>query len=127
MSENRVSLPSAIPIDTAELVLARKRAGMRKSAVDIDENAKVMPRSDNLNSDILKTYTVVVRKSGRAGPSEISSRAKALKACKGLKKCEFVRCVKDALGNVPENLQKACPMISNYQSPILSDSLTMKI
>jgi len=33
-----------------------------------------------------------------------------LKACKGLKGCDFAECAKDAFGKLPNNLKGLCPV-----------------
>lgn len=42
-------------------------------------------------------------------PVKLSSRAKALQACKGKGGCDFAQCVEKALGTVPISVKKACP------------------
>ena len=54
-----------IPIDTAQLVLARRSAGMRKSSVSIGKDGELLPNGDE-NAE----YTVTVRPSkGSREPS----------------------------------------------------------
>jgi hypothetical protein len=91
-----------IPIDTAELLLARKKVN-KTSALSIGEDGKLLPNG-NENTE----YKVMIRKAGRAGERESSSRAKKLKACKGLKGCDFAECAKSALGKLPKNLEGLC-------------------
>lgn len=96
-----------IPIDKVDLVLARKNAGMRNPSIEVDGDGQIIPRnSRNKDSSISSDYTVMVRSSTRAGSPEQSSRARLLKACKGLKGCEFLECSKKAFGKLPAHLQK---------------------
>lgn len=95
-----------IPQDVAKLVLHRKST-MRNSSVAIDGNGEII--SNTNVKEIPDTYKVVVRKSGRSGPAEASERAKALRECKGLKKCEFAKCALNAFGKLPPNIKKSCP------------------
>lgn len=102
----------ALPMDKGELVIARKIAGNIKPSIEVDENNDIIPRSNKSRDGIRKSeYTLMARKSTRAGPSEMSSRARMLKTCKGLSGCEFVGCVKEAFGKIPPNLRKACPIM----------------
>lgn len=93
-----------IPMDTAKLVLARKDAN-RVSAVSIGSDGRLLP-----NGSEDTEYKVVVRKAGRSGDKEPSSRAKKLKVCKGLKGCDFAKCAEDAFGKLPKNLEGLCPI-----------------
>jgi hypothetical protein len=103
-----------IPIDTAQLVLARKNAGMRKSSVSIGRDGELLPNG-NENTE----YTVIVRsnRSNRSskGSNEPSPKAVNLKSCKGLKGCEFAKCAEKALGKLPRHLQGLCP--TNFTGP----------
>lgn len=96
-----------IPIDTAQLVLARKNAGMRRSSVSVGRNGELLPNG-NENTE----YTVTVRSKGSKEPS---LKAVSLKACKGLKGCEFAKCAEKALGKLPRHLQGLCP--TNFTGP----------
>lgn len=96
-----------IPIDTAQLVLARKNAGMRRSSISIGRDGELLPNG-NENTE----YTVIVRSKGHNEPS---LRATSLKTCKGLKGCEFAKCAKKALGKLPRHLQGLCP--TNFTGP----------
>lgn len=60
------------------------------------------------NTDKKVKYRVVLRSPTRAGEKEQSSRARNLKACKGLKGCEFAQCVRHAFGRLPKNLNHLC-------------------
>lgn len=93
-----------IPIDTAELILARKEAN-KISSVSINEDGRLVPNG-NENAQ----YRVAIRKVEKAGERESSGRAKKLKACKGLKGCDFAECAKDAFGKLPNNLKGLCPV-----------------
>jgi hypothetical protein len=91
-----------IPIDTTQLVLARKNAGMRRSSISIGRDGELLP-SGNENAE----YTVIVRSKGSNEPS---LKAASLKTCKGLKGCEFAKCAEKVFGKLPKNLQGLCPI-----------------
>lgn len=93
-----------IPIDTSELILARKEAN-KISSISIDEEGRLVP-----NGNENARYRVAIRKVEKAGERESSGRAKKLKACKGLKGCDFAECAKDAFGKLPNNLKGLCPV-----------------
>lgn len=93
-----------IPIDTAELVLARKNAGMRNSSVSIGSDGRLLPNGSE-NAE----YKVTIRKTGKSGDRELSKGAAKLKDCKGLKGCSFATCAEKALGKLPKNLEGLCP------------------
>lgn len=103
-----------IPIDTAQLVLARKNAGMRRSSVSVGRDGELLPNG-NENTE----YTVTVRsnRSNRSskGYNEPSLKATNLKSCKGLKGCEFAKCAEKVFGKLPKNLQGLCP--TNFTGP----------
>jgi hypothetical protein len=96
-----------IPIDTAQLVLARKNAGMIRSSVSIGRDGELLPNG-NENTE----YTVIVRSKGSNEPS---LKAASLKTCKGLKGCEFAKCAEKVFGKLPKNLQGLCP--TNFTGP----------
>jgi hypothetical protein len=99
-----------IPIDSGLLVLKRKEYGMRRSNIGIDTEGNIIPNNNNNDAE----YKVVVRKAGRSGEAAISSRARKLEACKGLKGCDFAECALDAMGKLPKNLLKvaeSCPTL----------------
>lgn len=96
-----------IPIDTAQLVLARKNAGMRKSSVSVGRDGELLPNG-NENTE----YTVIVRSKGFNEPS---LKAVGLKTCKGLKGCKFAKCAEKVFGRLPKNLQGLCP--TNFTGP----------
>lgn len=98
-----------IPIDKADLVLARKNAGMNNPSLEMDVDGNIIPRN-NSNKDSKSDYTVTVRKSNNSG--NLPGKAKSLKACKGLKGCEFAKCAEEVFGRLPARLQKLkerCP------------------
>lgn len=103
MSVERVALPQ----DKAELVLARKEVGMRRSNIGIGRDGNIVTEADGERAE----YKVIVRKAGRSGEPAMSSRAKKLSSCKGLKGCEFAECALEAMGKLPENLLKSCPTL----------------
>lgn len=94
-----------IPVDTAELVLARKNAGMRDSSVSIGSDGRLLPNG-NENAE----YKVMIRKIGKSrdGELSLSDRAMKLKDCKGLKGCDFAICAEKVFGKLPKNLKGAC-------------------
>lgn len=96
-----------IPIDTAQLVLARRNAGMKRSSVSIGKDGELLPNG-NENTE----YTVTIRHKGYKEPS---LKAANLKACRGLKGCEFAKCSEKALGKLPRHLQGLCP--TNFTGP----------
>jgi len=96
-----------IPIDTAQLVLARKNVGMRRSSVSVGRDGELLPNG-NENTE----YTVIIRSKGSNKPSP---KAASLKSCKGLKGCEFAKCAEKVFGRLPKNLQGLCP--TNFISP----------
>ena len=100
--DNRISLP----LDTVDLILARKKAGMTKSSIEVDG------------------YTVMVRKSTNSG--DRPKNAKNLMSCKGLKGCEFAECAEKVfgVGKLPKNLiglKELCsvnPVVNSIDNPI---------
>jgi len=88
------------------------KRGAPASAIDIalakkDSNvARAVPISGTGNQILVKdSGQVVIRKVGRTGANITSGRAKALKACKGKKGCDFATCVEKAFGKMPSNLK----------------------
>jgi hypothetical protein len=96
-----------IPIDTAQLVLARKNAGMKRSSVSVGRDGELLPNG-NENTE----YTVIIRSKGS---NKLSLKATGLKTCRGLKSCEFAKCAEKALGKLPRHLQGLCPI--NFTGP----------
>ena len=92
-----------IPIDTAELILARKNAGMRESSVSIGSDGRLLP-----NGSEYAEYKVMIRKTGKSGDRALSERAMKLKDCKGLKGCDFALCAEKVFGKLPKNLKGVC-------------------
>lgn len=108
-----------IPIDTAQLLLARKEAN-KTSSISIGEDGRLVP---NGNKNAL--YKVAIRKVEKAGERKPSNRANKLKACKGLKGCDFAECAKGALGKLPKNLEGLCPTgESNANDPSIDKTNT---
>lgn len=98
-----------VPIDKTDLVLARKNSGMNNPSLEIDAYGNIVPRNSS-NKDSKSDYTVTVRKANNSG--DIPGKAKSLKACKGLKGCEFATCAEEVFGRLPVRLQKLkerCP------------------
>jgi hypothetical protein len=92
-----------IPIDKADLVLARKNAGNKNPSLEMDADGNIIPRNSR-NPNGLSDYTVMVRKANNSG--NLPEGAKSLKACKGLKGCEFATCAQEVFGRLPARLQK---------------------
>ncbi len=92
------------PIDAVELALMRKGTG-GVEAVSLGKDGQVLS-----NGDKDTKYRLVIRSPTRSGPKEQSGRAKNLKACKGLKGCEFAKCAEEAFGKLPKNLKGLCPI-----------------
>lgn len=92
------------PIDALELALLRKGSG-GVEAVSIGKDGKALS-----NGDKDTKYRLVIRSPTRSGPKEQSGRAKNLKACKGLKGCDFAKCAEEAFGKLPKNLKGLCPI-----------------
>jgi len=87
---------SDVHIDPMELALL----GMK---VSVGEDGRALR-----NGDPNAKYRLILRSPTRSGPSEPSERARNLKACKGLKGCEFAQCAKKAFGKLPKNLEGLC-------------------
>ncbi len=92
------------PIDAVELALLRKGTG-GVEAVSLGKDGQVLS-----NGDKDTKYRLVIRSPTRSGPKEQSGRAKNLKACKGLKGCDFAKCAEEAFGKLPKNLKGLCPV-----------------
>ncbi len=90
-----------VPIDTAKLVLERRNIGMINPSIEIDDDANIVPRGRGNGAD----YTVTVRKATNDPLADRPRKAKDLKACKGLKGCEFAQCAKEVFGKLPRNLK----------------------
>lgn len=71
--------------------------------VSIDKNGGLLSNGDIDRKDV--KYRLVLRSPTRSGPTEQSSRARDLKACKGLKGCEFAECAEKAFGKLPKHLE----------------------
>ncbi len=95
-----------IPIDKAELVLARKNAGNVNPSIEIDNSGRIIPRSSDSSSSSSDLHTVMVRKAKNDG--DRPKNAKFLKDCKGLKGCEFAKCAEKVFGKLPKNLIGLC-------------------
>jgi len=93
-----------VPIDTAKLVLERRNIGMVNPSIEIDSDANIVPRSSSEHSNNAE-YTVTVRKATNDPLADRPRKAKDLKACKGLKGCEFAQCAKEVFGKLPRNLR----------------------
>jgi hypothetical protein len=91
------------PIDALELALLRKGSG-GVEAVSIGKDGQALS-----NGDKDTKYRLIIRSPTRSGPKEQSGRARNLKACKGLKGCEFAKCAEEAFGKLPKNLKGLCP------------------
>lgn len=114
-----------IPIDTAQLVLARR--GVNKNpSIEINSDGQIVPRNNNHghdsdhegydNNSNNADFTVMVRKAKNDYLSgNIPRKAKSLKECKGLKGCEFASCAKEVFGKLPKRLQGLCPTRPDQQ------------
>jgi hypothetical protein len=91
-----------IPTDTAQILLAKKISN-KTSTVSIGDDGKLLP-----NGNENTKYKITIRKVEKAGERGSSGRAMKLKACKGLKGCDFAECSKDAFGKLPKNLEGLC-------------------
>jgi hypothetical protein len=69
--------------------------------VFIGKDGKILSKSEDTE------YRVVLRSPTRTGGAQ-SSRSRGLKACKGLKGCEFAECAEKAFGTLPKNLKGLC-------------------
>lgn len=99
-----------LPADAASVAIAKRELGMKRAVVPVaGSTAEIVAKTGAAGTAYAGRLQIQVRKMGRGGPTETSSRARALKGCGGKKGCDFVECVRDALGRVPKNLAKACP------------------
>ena len=98
-----------IKTTAVDVALAKHGLGMRRAVQPDGSGGEIVVKSGAKGTAYAGKVQIQARKMGRTGPTETSHRAKALKGCKGKKGCDFVACVKDALGHVPTNLAKACP------------------
>ena len=89
-------------IDAVELALLRKGTG-GVEAVSIGKDGQLLS-----NGDTETKYRLVLRSPTRGGEKAQSSRARDLKACKGLRGCEFAECAEKAFGTLPKNLKGLC-------------------
>jgi len=96
------NLDNQVSIDATELALLRKGTG-GVEAVSIGKDGELLS-----NGDPDTRYRLVLRSPTRSGPTEPSSRARNLKACKGLKGCEFAQCAEKAFGKLSKNLENLC-------------------
>ena len=109
----------AIATNAVDIALAKHELGMRRAVAPDGSGGEVVVKTGAAGTAYAGKTQIQERKMGRAlakkgaeketGAYGTSSRARALKGCKGKKGCEFVGCVKEAMGHVPTNLQKACP------------------
>lgn len=76
---------------------------MVNPSIEIDDDANIVPRGPD--SAGKPAYTVTVRKSTNDPLADRPRKAKDLKACKGLKGCEFAQCAKEVFGKLPRNLR----------------------
>lgn len=99
----------ALSTNAVEVAVAKHAIGMRRAVAPAGDGAEIVAKSGAKGTAYAGKLQIQVRKMGRTGPTETSSRARALKGCKGKRGCDFVGCVREALGHVPTNLAKACP------------------
>ena len=101
-----------VPLTAIDVARAKRQSGARRVAVPVGiAPVEVVEKANTRLRTKSGARSIVIRKIGRGGPTETSGRARALKACKGKKGCEFAECVKDALGKVPPSLKVACPSV----------------
>lgn len=109
----------ALPTTAVDVARAKYDYGMKRAVVPTGKGTEVVVKSGAKGTAFAGQPQVVHRKMGRAlakkgyekatGTYGTSSRARALKGCTGKRGCDFVGCVKEAMGHVPVNLAKACP------------------
>lgn len=94
-----------------DVVMEKRRLGMKRAVVPLQATipAEAVLKTGAAGTAYAGKAQIQIRRMGRGGPTETSSRARALKGCKGKRGCDFVECVREALGRVPHNLAKACP------------------
>jgi len=106
----KVSIKRAsLPADAASVALEKRGLGMARKVVPVAGSTSEIVAKSKPKFAKTGPVQIQVRKMGRGGPTETSSRARALKACKGKRGCEFAECVKAALGRLPYSLRVACP------------------
>lgn len=106
-----------VPQTAAEAALLKQALGMRKNVVPIiGAAAEVVAKHGATGTSTAGKTQLQIRRTGRGGPTETSSRARALKGCKGTKGSAFVACAKSALGRVSANLEKYGGM-KKYKGP----------
>jgi hypothetical protein len=98
----------ALPTTAVDIAKAKYEFGMRTAVVPTGAGTEVVVKQGAKGTAFAGQPQIVHRIMGRGGPLLTSSRAKALRGCKGKKGCDFATCVKGALGVVPTNLAKAC-------------------
>lgn len=91
-----------VHIDPVELALL----GMKVSVGEYGQALR--------NGDPNIKYRLILRSPTRSGGAQ-SSRAISLKACKGLKGCEFAGCAEKALGTLPKNLKGLCSTVGKKE------------
>jgi hypothetical protein len=100
---------ATLQTSAVEAAIAKHALGMRRAVVPAGGGKEIVAKTGGKGTAYAGKLQLQIRKMGRTGPTETSGRAKALKGCKGKRGCDFVDCVKDAMGRVPTNLAKACP------------------
>ena len=96
-----------IPQSAAEAALLKQALGMRKNVVPVvGAGAEVVAKHGGVGTSTAGKIQLQIRRTGRGGPTETSSRARALKGCKGTRGAAFVACAKGALGKVSANLER---------------------
>lgn len=96
-----------VPESAAEAALLKQALGMRKNVVPIEgAAAEVVAKHGATGTSTAGKTQIQIRRTGRGGPTETSSRARALKECKGKKGGDFVACARSAFGRVSANLEK---------------------
>lgn len=106
----KVSIRRApLPADAASVAIEKRGLGMKRAVVPVVGSTSEIVAKKRPSFAKTGPLQIQVRRMGRGGPPETSSRARALKACKGKKGCDFKECVRTALGRVPYSIEKACP------------------
>lgn len=96
-----------LPDSASNAALLKQSLGMRKNVVPVvGSGAEVVAKHGAIGTSTAGKTQLQIRRMGRGGPTETSSRARALKACKGTRGGAFVTCVRGALGKAPANLEK---------------------
>lgn len=101
--------PSA-KTSAVDIAMGKYELGMAKAVSGIAGGGEIVVKKGAKGTGYEGQPQIIQRHRAVNAPvSRKSGRRVALEGCKGKRGCEFVDCVKDALGRVPTNLAKACP------------------